>query len=272
MRRVVFSEHGQAMPDGVAPFGREAFDSCSRTEIRWLGSASVMIRSRETVLMIDPVLTGFDLPLLASPPLSLSDIPRLDGVLMTHIDSDHYSPQTCAALRGVCASWHATHYVAEEMRALGLPAEGHEIHCAFSVGEVRVRPTPADHCWQRYSAEFAFRAWSDDDCCGYWLDTPDGSVWLPGDSRLMDAHLHMPAPDVLLLDFSDDSWHITLDGAVRLADAYPRAELIAIHWGTYDAPNRPPFNANPLAFLQRVSRPERVHLLRPGEAFALAGR
>ena len=52
-----------------------------------------------------------------------------------------------------------------------------------------------------------------EDACGFWIETPDGTVWAPGDSRLIPAHhLQMPAPDALLFDFSDSEWHFGLEG------------------------------------------------------------
>ena len=63
-----------------------------------------------------------------------------------------------------------------------------------------------------------------------------------GDSRLLEEHLHMSAPDVILFDFADNDWHITLKGAIQLANTYPNSDLICIHWGCVDAPDMTPFN------------------------------
>ena len=267
--RVVYHPTGQAKPARAVPVSAAAFGPCESTVVRWLGGASVLINSRGTTLLIDPVLTDFGLRTLFEPPLKVEAVPRLSAVLVTHIDDDHFSPATCLRLAPVCEGFHAPAYVAGEMRHLGLKAEGHGVGEPFALGRVRVEATPADHCWQRESPEYAWREWEDGDCCGYRLDTPDGSVWLPGDSRLMDCQLAMPAPDVILLDFSDDSWHISLDGAVTLANAYPAADLICVHWGTLDAPDRPPFNADPTRLLDRVTRPARVRILAPGEPYTL---
>ena len=79
----------------------------------------------------------------------------------------------------------------------------------------------------------------------------------------------MPQPDLILLDFSDNSWHITFEGAVRLANTYPEADLLCIHWGSVDAPDWTTFNGNPEDLLSRVTHPERVHALAPGEPFVL---
>lgn len=82
----------------------------------------------------------------------------------------------------------------------------------------------------------------------------------------------MPAPDVILFDFSDNDWHIGLEGAVRLANTYPQAQLLCIHWGTVDAPDFTPFNANPQMLLDRVENPERVLALAAGHALTLESK
>lgn len=56
------SEKGQAMPGPVQPISPEDFEPTGRTELRWLGGGGIMLNCRGTVLMIDPVLEGFDMP------------------------------------------------------------------------------------------------------------------------------------------------------------------------------------------------------------------
>ena len=77
----------------------------------------------------------------------------------------------------------------------------------------------------------------------------------------------MPTPDVILFDFSDNEWHITLEGAIKLANAYPNAKLICIHWGSVDAPTMSPFNGNPQVLFDRVVHPERIQVLAPGQEY-----
>lgn len=97
----------------------------------------------------------------------------------------------------------------------------------------------------------------------------DGTIWLPGDSRLLDEHLKMPNPDVIFFDFCDNEWHIILDGAIKLANTYLQADLICIHWGCVDAPDFSPFNGNPEVLVDKVTNPERIKVLAPGEKFIL---
>lgn len=249
--------------------GPDAFSGDEGTTLRWLGGGGAMINSRGTVLLLDPVLLGFDMPLLAPPPLDPGAVSRLDGILITHCDGDHFSEATCKALSGVCPAYHSTRYVSELLQGLGLPGTGHEIRDSFCLGQVRVTLTPADHAWQNELLENPGRIFQPEDCCGYWLDTPDGSVWAVGDSRLLEEHLHMPAPDAIFLDFSQDSWHIGLEGAAKLAAAYPQTPLLLWHWGTVDAPEMAPFNGDPADFLRLLPNPRQARILAPGEPFPL---
>ena len=235
--------------------------------------AGFLINSRGTTLMIDPLIRGFDMPLMIDVPLTAADVPRLDAVLVTHSDNDHYSVPTCRDLAPVTDAYCSTRYVASLMTGEGLPAHGHDIGDEFSVGPVRVALTPADHAWQNAYPGTSDRFHQPEDACGFWLETPDGTIWAPGDSRLIrEHHLTMPAPDALLFDFSDSEWHLGLDGAIEMANAYPTTPLLLHHWGSVDAPDFPPFNADPASLYDRVTDPTRIHVLAPGEPFTLARR
>ena len=265
-----YSEKGQAMPARVIPITKEAFAPIDHTTVRWLGSAGIFINSRSTTLMIDPLLEGFDMDTLFESPILPGNVPSLDGILITHIDNDHFSRPTCKDLLPVCASYHAPQYVASVMREEeGIPGTGHDIHETFALKDVKVTLTPADHDWQNVIPEFQYRHWEKEDYCGFWLETPDGVIWTPGDSRPLEEQFHMPEPDVILFDFSDNVFHITFDGAVRLANTYPNATLICIHWGTVDAPDMNTFNGDPEDLLSHVVNPERVLALAPGEPFVM---
>ncbi len=264
-----FNEKGQAVAPASRHISPAAFGPLDHTEVTWLGGAGILINSRGSCLMIDPVLEGFDMPLLYEIPILPDEVGCLDALLITHIDNDHFSRPTCRDIASVCKSWHSTQYVAEQMREENLPAQGHDIGESFEAGNFNVKLTPADHNWQNGSSKYAYRYWAQEDYCGYWLDTPDGTIWLPGDSRLMECQLHMPQPDVILFDFADNPWHITLDGAVQLANAYPQARLLCIHWGSVDAPEMTPFNGNPQSLETRIVNPERICVLAPGEPLIL---
>ncbi len=259
----------QAKPPATQHFGAEAFNASDKTTLRWLGMAGFLINSRGTTLMVDPLLKGFDMPLLIDFPITIEEVPRLDAVLVTHSDNDHFSIPTNRGLSAVTRSYHSTKYVDSLMKNEGLPSYGHNIGDVFKVGSVRVKVTPVDHAWQNAIPGQSTRHFQKEDSAGFWIETPDGTIWATGDSRLMPEQLKMPTPDAILFDFSDSEWHFTLEGAVKLANAYPNTALLLCHWGSVDAPDFSPFNGDPKQLYDLVTNPERIHVLAPGEPFTL---
>lgn len=259
----------QAQAPAPCHFGAEAFLAQKGTTVRWLGGAGALINCQGYIILIDPVLKGFDLPVFAQPPIAAESIPHVDAVLLTHSDGDHFSVETCRDLRTICDAVHAPRYVAGLAEEIGMRSIGHAIGDRFCVGPVDVTVTPVDHTWQNDVPGAADRVFQKEDCCGFWLDTPDGTIWAIGDSRLMEEHLHMPVPDLMLFDFSDDSWHIGLENAVKLADTYPDTPLLLWHWGCIDAPKMAPFNANPDDLKARIRNPQRALVLSPGQPLTL---
>lgn len=264
------AETRQAQAPPTQFFGQEAFEASDATTVRWLGMSGFLINSRGTTVMIDPLLKGYDMPLLIEFPISTENVPRLDAVLVTHSDGDHFSVPTCLDLKPVTRAYHSTVYVDSLMKNHDFPSYGHKTGDTFTVGELRITLTPADHLWQKDVPELKNqRNWKQEDCAGFWIETPDGNIWATGDSRLMPEHLQMPEPDAILFDFSDDGWHFTLNGAVKLANAYPHTPLLLHHWGSVDAPDFAPFNGDPDVLLKLVDNSERVVVLAPGEAYTL---
>ena len=60
----------QAKAPKTQVFGAEAFGKSKNTTIRWLGMAGFLINSRGTTFMVDPLLEGFDMPLLIDFPIT----------------------------------------------------------------------------------------------------------------------------------------------------------------------------------------------------------
>ena len=259
----------QAKAPKTQPFGAKAFKTSSNTSLRWLGMAGYFINSRGTTMMVDPLLKGFDMPILIDFPIATKEVPRLDAILVTHADNDHYSVPTNRDLLPVTRAYHSTMYVDTLMKSEGLPSFGHNIGDTFHVGPVRVKLTPADHAYQNHYPGMSKRWFKNEDACGFWIETPDGTIWAPGDSRLLPQHLHLRTPDAILFDFSDSEWHFTLEGAIKIANAYPNTPLLLNHWGSVDAPDFTPFNADPQDLYDRVVNPKRIYVLAPGQPFVL---
>lgn len=260
----------QAKAPKTVQFGKEAFASSNSTTIRWLGMAGFFVNSRGTNFMIDPLLEGYDMPLLMEFPIQPKSVPQIDAVFATHSDNDHYSVETCKDMSANVKAFHSTIYVDSLMKNDGLNSFGHYIGESFKVRNVEVQLTLADHAWQNNFPRPGQRYYAPGDACGFWFTTPDGTIWAPGDSRFMEEQLHMPTPDLILFDYSEDAaFHSGLEGAVKIANAYPNTPLLLGHWGFVDAPDFIPFNGDPEKLKSRVVNPERIIVLAPGQPYVL---
>ena len=105
--------------------------------------------------MIDPLLEGFDMPLLIDMPILPSQVPSLDAILITHIDNDHFSRMTCTDLKTVCNKYYAPNYVGDVMLEEGYPVQKCDIGDGFKVGSLDVKLTPAKHNWQNWFKKMA---------------------------------------------------------------------------------------------------------------------
>lgn len=268
---IKYSSRGQAIPNTTIKINDKDFLDKGNTRIYWLGFAGILIVSNQSKILIDPVLEGFDMPVLIEFPIKTKDIVDLDAILITHGDGDHCDIQTLSELKLVTQSIHTTHYVSSLLfEKLAHPnIVSHSIDDTFKLKGIDITLTPVLHNWQNDYPKYAYRYWNEDEACGFFINTTHGSIWLPGDSKLIDSQLHMKEPDVILFDFSNNPWHITFEGAIKLANAYPNSKLICIHWGSVDAPDNDAFNANPMDLFTFVQNPERIIVINPGENFVL---
>ena len=242
------------------------------TSVCWLGSAGVLVRSRGTKLLIDPVLTADPgeggclysevdgMRLLQPPPVFPCDLQDVDAVLYTHADEDHMGHRTAQQLGALGLSFHTTGFVARELQKLGIPAAqitAHPARDVFSVGSIQVRMTAASHSWQETMPEQYDWKYTMEDCTGFWLNTPDGTIWDPGDTRLLPEHLAEQPANLVLMDYSDDPYHFGLRDAVRLSERQSPARLLMFHWGTF-ALDRACYNANPEQVRPLLRQPDRL--------------
>src|SRR5215213_3383585 len=98
----------QARAPRTRAFGMEALEGGDETVLRWLGMAGFLINSRGTTVMADPLLGGFDMPVMIEFPIVTAEVPKLGAVLVTHSDNDHYSVPTCRDPAGVTGEYHST--------------------------------------------------------------------------------------------------------------------------------------------------------------------
>lgn len=274
----------QAIPPETVPIPAIAFSESSETTISWLTGSGFLINCRGTLIMVDPVIAmksgsqdicELGMRLLRPLPIQAHEIPRLDAILYTHTDSDHLAPITATTLIRTGGTFWGTSAVVRNLESLGIPAvqtQSLKIGETVHIGAIKIKITPADHPWQEIDPSKYGAPHGPDDCCGFLLHTPDGTIWITGDTRLLPEHLSMGEVDVLLLDVSDDPYHLGIENEILLANHYESAMLIPHHYGTYDAPDALPFNGDPARLAPSITNSDsRLHILAPGEAFVLRG-
>ena len=254
------------------------FDRSSGTVITWLGMAGVLLNVQGVILLVDPLISlveengqarseaGYALrvPL----PIQAGQIPRADLVMVTHADEDHVGRLTLQIL----ASQTGCRFlvpppVAQILAELGISSERVLIARddeRIAVGPAEITVTPALHDWQEVNP------WQRGDCCGFLIKSPDGVIWHPGDTRLIDELLEVRGVDVLFFDVAAVDSHLGPEGSARLARTCGAKVMVAYHYGTFDLPPGSFGGCDPKDALPYVAGlPGRFLQLNPGELLRL---
>lgn len=261
------------------PIRTSFFDVSEQTLTAWLGMAGAIFNLRGSILLIDPLISTIErdgkrvseeggYPLKVPLPVEAKNLPRADLVLYTHADDDHFGRLTARVLaEQTDCRFLAPPPVYEALRAMGAPSERillakeGDLH---RVGEAVVEVTPAMHDWQEVNP------WKREDCCGYLLKTPDGTIWHPGDTRWIDDLEKVREVDVLFFDVAAVPYHLGPEGSARLARSCGAKVMIAYHYGTFDLPPGSFANCDPDDALPYVKGLSGKYLkLNPGEVLAL---
>ncbi len=254
------------------------FEQQKDTTVTWLGSAGALINARGTILFIDPLITLLESEggekvetghgLKVSLPVEAKAVPKADAVLYTHGDVDHFGRRTAGTLNNRLAPMYiAPPPVGSELLKVGVVQERlvtAREDASIRIGEVAVEVTPALHDWKETDP------WRRGDCCGFLVKTPDGVVWHPGDTRLLDELLEVQGVDLLFFDVAEARAHLGPEGSAKLAETCGATDLIAYHYGTLEVPPGGPFGSDPEECLPLVEGlSARFHLLSPGALFRL---
>ncbi|HBQ83635.1 MAG TPA: hypothetical protein DD745_12280 [Bacteroidales bacterium] len=218
------------------------FDKREDTIFTWLGMAGALINCRGTIIFIDPLISyGADNEtcetgnrLLVPLPVTADKVPKADVICYTHADSDHYAEKTAKILNSKLApKFIAPGPVSEKLDKIGI--EKNRLirikdYAIYTIGNVEIMITPALHDWQKVDP------WKREDCCGYLIKTPDGTIWHPGDSRLIPELEEIKNVDILFFDVAAVDSHLGPEGSARLAKTSGAKAMIAYHYGTFDLP------------------------------------
>jgi L-ascorbate metabolism protein UlaG (beta-lactamase superfamily) len=229
------------------PLDASFFAARDDTVFAWLGMAGLVVNSRGTVLLVDPLLVAAErdaaqysetgLRLKVPLPIEAHDVSRTDVVMFTHAEDDHCGRATARILeQKLHPTFFAPPPVFERLADVDIDETRRVVACDFDTqcfGDVEVTVTPALHDHDPTNP------WRRGDCVGYLIRTPDGSIWHPGDSRLIDELLTFRDVDVLLWDVTlDCEAHLCPPGSAALARSSGARVLVAYHYGTMEAPEK----------------------------------
>jgi L-ascorbate metabolism protein UlaG (beta-lactamase superfamily) len=253
------------------------FERRDTTQVAWLGMAGALVNARGTVILIDPMLTAVDkdgkqfceghFEMLVPLPIEAHSVPRVDLVLYTHADDDHIGRMTAETLSArLNCPFFAPARVGDILREVGVAPE--RITTAresmtLTVGSIEIEVTPAVH---DYPQEKPFQR---EDCCGYLLKTPDGTIWHPGDTRLIDELFAVKGVDVFFFDIFAVESHLGSQGSALLAESCGAKVMIAYHYGTLKFPWGFPEFTPEDAYPYIPNIPARYMALNPGEILEL---
>jgi L-ascorbate metabolism protein UlaG (beta-lactamase superfamily) len=223
------------------------FTTYDETLMTWLGMAGLLVNARGTIILIDPLISMIERdgrPLNESGhrmkcelPILSRDIPRVDVVMYTHAENDHYGALTAEILNDRFHPLFAgPPPIIEKLTELDLAPQKWRVARDFenfSIGATEVLVTP---CLHDHPYNDRGLPWSRGECVGYVIRTSDGSIWHPGDTRLIDDLYSIRNVDVILFDVAAVESHLGPDGSAKIAVSSGAKYMFAYHYGTFDLP------------------------------------
>ena len=229
-----------------------------RLRITCIGHASLLIQVAGVNLLVDPVWSERASPFRwlgprrRNPPaVALGDLPPIHAVLVTHNHYDHLDLPTVKKL------WERHHPLV--LAPLGndtiLRAAAKEINVitgdwwnAFQLpGGLRATIVPAYHWSSRGLRDRRMALW-----CGFVLDTPQGVVYLAGDTAYRDGAIFReigercgpPRLAVLPIGAYAPRWfmqtqHADPEEALQIAADCGGGQVLGIHWNTFPLTDEP---------------------------------
>jgi L-ascorbate metabolism protein UlaG (beta-lactamase superfamily) len=262
--------------------------SDERLTAAWLGHATVLINFFGFNIITDPALfprIGVRLPgltigpkRLTAPALRVSELPRIDLVLLSHAHFDHIDMRTLHRLprRASVITAMKTSDVLRwtRFRDVRELRWNEETELQNSAGSLRARAFPVRHWGARLRTD-TYRGYN-----GYVLERNGHAIIFGGDSAMTDSFAGLrrngrPYDLAIMAIGAYDPWirsHATPEEAIRMADDAGATYIMPVHHQTFRLsaePFREPIERFEAA-LQRT--PERIALREIGETFQLPAR
>jgi L-ascorbate metabolism protein UlaG (beta-lactamase superfamily) len=239
-----------AQPPPVVRGDRRSFEAAPGSGLRvtWLGHSSTIVELDGQRLLTDPIWSERASPFRWTgprrwfpPPIALTEVGRIDAVLISHDHYDHLDRDTIVALRdravvfivplGVGA--HLARWGVDETRIVEL-----DWWQATRVGDVTVTCTPARHASGRLLLDNDAKLWA-----GYAMVGPRHRVYFSGDTGLFPALRQVGARlgpfDLTMIEVGEydrawPDWHSGPEQAVQAHLMLAGRVMLPVHWGLFN--------------------------------------
>lgn len=231
--------------------------------ITCIGHSSMLIQASGMNLLVDPVWSERASPFRFVgprrhnvPAIALRDLPPIHAVLVTHNHYDHMDLSTLKQLWETHRPRLLMPLGNDTILRAGMrdvPVTVGDWWDKFELSwQIRVTVVPAYHWSSRGVRDHRMALWG-----GFFLDTPQGSIYCAGDTAYGDGAIFSEigrrcgSPDVAVLPIGAYAprWFMQTQHAdplesVRVAKDCGARHMLGVHWGTFSLTDEP-FNEPP---------------------------